>query len=275
MYDNPNRGDYPGFASFLMKFSPAKEDGSYRVVGLPGPGLIGVYYQRDPYLRADTRDDEFGTKERSFNTSPYAILFPSNYNALAPIDPDKGVDVVKRDVTLDPGWRFTVSVLGPDSKPLAGARCFGLTGSRWDREGPKLAEFTAWINPHWPHDIHFQHPEKGLAGVAQPPKENGGKVTVRMEPGAAITGRLVDAEGKPRAGVELEVKFHPKGWGNWLDYSPEPITTDREGRFRIEALLPGIEYRLSDGQGVVPFGGTLRSGQTKDLEDVRMKPSEE
>jgi hypothetical protein len=53
--------------------------------------------------------------------------------------------------------------------------------------------------------------------------------------------------------------------------SQERIETDHEGRFRIEALLPGYEFRLSDGKGELPFGGALRSGQTKDLGDVKMK----
>ena len=74
--------------------------------------------------------------------------------------------------------------------------------------------------------------------------------------------------------VELEVTFRPKGWGSWVDYSLEPIKTDREGRFRIEALLPGHEFRLSDGKGELALGDALRSGQTKDLGEARMKPKE-
>src|SRR5262249_47336902 len=111
-------------------------------------------------------------------------------------------------------------------------------------------------------------------GVAQPPKENGRAVTVRMERGAAATGRLVDANGRPRAGVELEVRFHPKRWGSWIDYRPQRIQTDREGRVRLEALLPEYQFRLSDNQGEWPFDPPP-SGQTKDLGDVRMKPSRE
>jgi hypothetical protein len=41
-------------------------------------------------------------------------------------------------------------------------------------------------------------------------------------------------------------------------------------------LPPGYQFRLSDGEGVLPFGdGTLGSGQTKDLGDVKMKAKEE
>ena len=136
LYSNPNLPDYPGFDGTILMDrlgTGTKEDGSFRVVGLPGPGLLGVYYQRDYYLRAPARDDEYGVKEDSLNTAPYHISFTSNYNAIARIEPAKGVVAVKRDVTVDPGWKFTGTVLGPDGKPLSGALSFDVTGHQWDR----------------------------------------------------------------------------------------------------------------------------------------------
>jgi protocatechuate 3,4-dioxygenase beta subunit len=276
LYTNPNLlRDYPGFvATIPFNTVGVKEDGSYRVVGLPGPGLVGALYHEGPYLRAPDREDEYGTKERSLNTAPFAIVYPSTYNALARVDPARGAGSVRRDVTLDPGRALKGTVLGPDGKPLAGARVLNLNSSMlgWGREGMRTAEFTGWFNPRRPREFLLRHPEKGLVGVAQPPKENGSSVMVRLEPGAAVTGRLVDADGRPRAGVELEVRFRPKGWGGWVDYLPGSIRTDREGRFRVAALLPGYEFRLSDDEGKLPFGGALRSGQTKDLGDVKLQP---
>jgi RNA polymerase sigma factor (sigma-70 family) len=274
MYSNPHlQRDYPGFIATLnFNFVPTKEDGSYRVVGLPGPGLIVVYHPEFHYLRAPSRDDEYGVKERSLNTAPWAIVIPRNYSAIARIDPAKGADVVKRDVTLDPGWTFTVKVVGPDGKPLAAAWSFGVAR---ERDKTKTAEFTVRaFNPRRPHDILFQHLEKGLVGAAQPPKETGGSVTVRMGPGAAVTGRLVDAGGKPRAGAELEVRFRPKKDPDWYRYHPERVKTDREGRFRLEALLPSYEFGLSDHKGELSFRAP-GAGETKDLGDVRLKAEEE
>ena len=148
-----------------------------------------------------------------------------------------------------------------------------LTQRWWDREPIKSAEFTAGFNPHRPHEVLIQHRERGLVGVARPPKENGGSVTARLEPAAAATGRLL-ADGKPQAGVELELALRPKGWGGWHDYSPERIKTDGQGRFRVEALIPGYEFRLRGDRGELPLGDGLRSGQTKDLGDVQLKPPE-
>ncbi len=279
MYSNPNLlRDYPGFVgSVNFHTVPVKEDGSYRVAGLPGPGLIGVLHHPSSYLRAPDRDDECGTKKGSLNTAPFHVSFTSNYNALAPVNPERGAGPVRRDVTLDPGWSFKATVLGPDGKPLAGARVQNLNSYRtgWEAEGLKTAELTGWFNPRRPREFLVWHPEKGLVGVVHPPKENGASITVRLERGAAVTGRLVDAGGKPRAGVELEVQFRGKGLGSWFTYLPERVRTDREGRFRVEALPGGYEFRLSDEAGGLPLGGALRPGETKDLGDLRMQPTKE
>jgi RNA polymerase sigma factor (sigma-70 family) len=272
MYDNPNLRDYPGFASLHLS-KPAyrvKEDGSYRVIGLPGPGVLAAQYS-DHYLLATERDGPEGTRGPFLNTAPFAVSGIS-YNALTPVNPPRGAESFRRDVTLDPGWTFTGTVQGPDGKPLAGVRSFGLSGwGGWSRDEMKGPDFKAWaFNPRRPRELFFQHREKGLVGTAPPPKADGGSVTVRLQPGATVTGRLLDADGQPRAGVELQVLFRGKGHEGWHGYSPERLKTDREGRFRLAALLPGCAFLLSDGRGSLHFGD-LRPGQAKDLGDVRMK----
>jgi RNA polymerase sigma factor (sigma-70 family) len=278
MYANPNLRDYPGFdGTFVMGelVIGAKADGSFRVAALPGPGVIGVYFQRDPYLRADQRTDEFAAKEKSLQTSPYHLMFTSNYNAIAKVDPAKGAESVTCNVTIDPGSTFQATVLGPDGKPLAGARAFNLNMDR--RWGAPLmsAEFAGGFNPVRTYDIVAVHPETGLVGTAQPPMQSGGAVVVKMRPGATATGRLIGADGKPRAGVDLELSFRSPGWKAWHGYLPATIKTDADGRFRVEALVPEYEFRLNDDTGEVVFGHGLRSGQIKELGDVQLSPGEE
>jgi RNA polymerase sigma factor (sigma-70 family) len=272
---NPHLEDYPGFDgtfSFpVVLLHGMKKDGSYRLVGLPGPGLIVVWRDFN-YLLALDRDDEYGIDEKGLSTAPYALFPLQNYGAFARIDPAKGVEKAVRNVTLDPGWTFTGTVLGPDGKRLAGAWGYGVG----EREAMKTAEFTVRaFNPRRPRDLLFRHLEKGLIGVAQPPKENGGAITARMEPGAAVSGRLVDTEGRPRPGVELKVRFRPKPSLDWDTFHRQPVQTDREGQFRIGALLPGYEYQLSDDKGDLHLGDGLHAGQTKDLGDVQIRRTEE
>src|SRR5262249_12514074 len=161
----------------------------------------------------------------------------------------KGAEVVKRDITVEPGSSFKGTVIGPDGKSLAGARIFDLNSQHmWGPEPLKTCECAVYFNPRWPKDILGQDRDKGLSGTGRPRKEDGGSVTVKLDRGAAVTGRLVDADGKPRAGVELEMFFRVPGKRYWDDYSRERITTDGEGRFRVGPLLPGYEYRLADSK---------------------------
>jgi beta-lactamase regulating signal transducer with metallopeptidase domain len=276
---NPNVRDYVGFEGTIPPTwgVATKKDGSFRVVGLPGPGLIAVFYTGH-HLLAPERDDEYGTKEPFLYTSPRQLGRLNNYTALARIDPPKGVDSARRDVTLDPGWTFTGTVHGPDGKALVGAQSFGLHARGWSHEAMKTAEFTVEaFNYRRPRDVIFCHPEKGLVGVARPPRENGGSVEVQMAPGATITARLVDGDGKPQFGVKLDVIFRQMGrfHVDWSHYSPGRIWTDREGRFRLEALLPDYEFRLESDKGALRLGRAPRSGQTNDLGDLKINEQRE
>jgi hypothetical protein len=275
---NPNLGAYPGFEAANLDRDAASADGSYRVIGLPGPGLVAARCDAGRYLRATERDDEFGkegSEDGDLDTLPLSLM-PMQYGAVASIDPAKDVHSVKRDLTLDPGWTFTGTVLGPDGRPLSGARGLLLTNggwlTRWDREPRKTAAFTVRpFNPRRPCEIIFRHLERGLVGVVRPPERDGGTVTVRMAPGAVVTGRLIDADGRPRAGVELRLRFRSTENALWQPFSPDGVKTDRDGRFRIGALIPGFRYQLSDQQGELVMGQSLRSGQTKNLGDVRLE----
>ncbi len=266
---NPNQDDYLGFFSGEHGVA-TNEDGTYRIVGLPGPGQVVVWWQ-EHYLRGADRDDEDGPPADELGPLPAV-----NFAAFARVNPPKGAESVRRDITLVPSWTFTGTVLGPDGKPLAGALACGLSGwGLWQRAALPAAEFTVReFNPRRPRPVLFRHPATGLVGVAQPPKENGGAVTVRMGPGATVTGRVVDAHGEPRAGVELHLSFRLRKGAEGVSYIPEPIKTDAAGCFRIPALPIGYQYRLSDHKGEVPVRGDLRPGETTDLGDVRIKADE-
>jgi hypothetical protein len=271
---SPSLRDYPGFdGTVLTRAWPTKANGSFRIMGLPGPGLIVVWcqYGRDHYLKALERDDEFGIREPSPGTAPYGLFPLANYGAVARIDPAMGLDSVKRDVTLDPGWTFEGTVLGPDHTPLTGVQGFGIG----EPAPMKTAEFTVRaFSPNRPRNIFFLDLGKGLVGIPESPKENGAHFLVQMKPGATIMGRLVDRDGKPRAGVELQLSFRSKEKAGWSGYSREKIGTDSDGRFKLSTLIPSFEFRLSDGKGNLLLGQPPGSGEIKDLGDVQLKMRE-
>lgn len=287
---NPNLNEQPGFGRCMglgESWVETKADGSYRIAGLPGPGFI-VVGRTGHHLNACERDDEFGGPRSDYlRTVPMILDLLWNCDAIAAVEPKFRVDTAIRDVTLDPGWTFKCKILGLDRKPLAGVRAYGVSSSRNWTEMPggglgepaggsseKLGtgEFTvSCFNPRRPRDLIFQQPEKGLVGVASLPKENGGVVTVQMERGATVTGRLLGVDGKPRPNVAMRLWISTKQWPDWGDYAPPTVQTDKDGRFRIEGLVPGFPFMLRDEQRGFEFGEGLRSGVVKELGDVRLK----
>jgi RNA polymerase sigma factor (sigma-70 family) len=274
---NPNLRDQRGFERVPgtgLSTVETRADGSYRIAGLPGGGFIVVSATLD-HLRATERDDEFGMSERRLNTVPDPLELLRNYSAIAAVEPKAGVASAKQDLTLDPGWTCKVTVLGPDGTPLTGTRGYGVSAYPRETDPNATAEYIVHaLNPRQPRIVIFRHQERGLVGVMPPPKKNGDSLRVEMRPGATITGRLLGTDGKPRAEAELQIVVRTNQKAEWEYHLYANVRTDKEGRFRVEGLFPGLQYRLSDDKGDLQFGEGLRSGEVKELGDVRQKLEE-
>jgi RNA polymerase sigma factor (sigma-70 family) len=259
------------------------EDGTFRVAGLPGRGIVAVQAFDDRYLPAG------GPKSGPpLQTSPY-LFFAGQYHAFAEINPAEGAESVRCDLVLDPGRTLTGTVRGPDGEALAGALGCGLDTVRfWHHQPLPTATFTVrGLRPGEPRRLLFAHPAKRLAGTILVRGDENGALTVQLEPWGTLTGRLVDAEGKPLKDVQIlsddGVVMTAQGM------RPPPLDTgtllhrvepDASGNFRIEGLVPGLRYNLLLGRGnyIARITGTVgrnvqvKSGETKDLGEVRARP---
>ena len=107
---------------------------------------------------------------------------------------------------------------------------------------------------------------------------------VKLFPAGAITGRLVDDDGLPWAGATLRVWMsdpdRPPSLGFGCAFGEE-VTADAQGRFRVEAFVPGVETEVTIGAPnrvcVQLDGGNalrkpaLKPGELRDLGDVKAK----
>jgi hypothetical protein len=154
----------------------------------------------------------------------------------------------------------------------------------------KTATFTVLaLDSREPRELLFVHLERKLVGKLVVGGDEKEKVTVQLEPWATLTGRILDEDGQPMAGVRISLSFHhpvffqPVTW--WVSPQGQEVITDREGRFRAEGLTPGMKFRLSAAtkmKFLTLTGGTdgvdelsVRAGETKDLGDVQVKANEE
>jgi protocatechuate 3,4-dioxygenase beta subunit len=108
-------------------------------------------------------------------------------------------------------------------------------------------------------------------------------VELKLGPAAVVTGRLVDADGRPIAGARVGVGYQgekdvatPTTFGRPGD---ERILTDRDGKFRVEGVIAGLKTMLWASKEGRPLKAgaafeniSLRPGEAKDLGSVTAVP---
>jgi RNA polymerase sigma factor (sigma-70 family) len=276
--DNPHCKDAPG----LHPRVETDEDGTFEFVGLPGRGVVAVRGTGDRWVWGVGAERFKAGFRGNLPTRP--LCHPRDYHALAEVNPAKGSASLECEVLLDPGRTLSGTVLGPDGKPLAGARLCGLRGfcsPYWERTPQPTAQFTAYgFKEGRLRNVLAVHEGRRLAGSLLVRGTEKGPLVIRLAPWGAARGRLVDADGQPRAGVNLSLRpvgddlFDPQAGvpldGPWL-------RTDRDGKFRADGLVPGLKYTLRVWDNPVVIGGTVfkdlrvKAGQTRDIGDVRKK----
>lgn len=118
-------------------------------------------------------------------------------------------------------------------------------------------------------------------GMAVVTEKETGPVTLKLVPWANLSGRLVDAQGKPLfrgLRIMLEDFKLPIHTLNGRNYDKQEFLIDPDGRFHIEGLVPGAKYRLEVIEGSIRLLGditrdfTLESGENRNLGEVKLMP---
>jgi RNA polymerase sigma factor (sigma-70 family) len=275
--DNPHRAEAWALHGAEVRTCP---DGSFEVVGLPGRGLVAARAERDYYLIGHGADKIAGADERgSFRTFPH-ICHPQQQHAIVAINPAEDARSLTCDLALDPGMTLTGTVVGPDGQPVAGCTAIDLCPHTMSFNIVKLVSGTfsaRALDPKRPRPLVFRHDEKKLTAVVVARGDEGGPLTVRLQPAGTVTGRLLDDDGQPRRGVRINDKYADGqfGPGDYFPFLRASIAED--GRFQVEGLIPGVAYNLGARGGDLSFFGDfatglkLQPGETRDLGDVKVK----
>src|SRR5262249_15532306 len=264
----------PGAASLRGEAIQARtaKDGTFSLVGLPGRGLLAAKAAKGEgrqFLVAVGADAIPGLDRGRFTTFP-STCDAGWHNTLVEIKPLKETALLVQDIEIDPGKTVTGKIVGPDGEPVAGVHVGGTS------QFFSTAEFRIpGVDPKRPKTLDlFQH-EKKLGTVLSIKGDETMPLTVKLQKCATLTGRLLDEDGQPRAGVELTGKNVD---GNFYGFFGGQ-KTDKDGRFKIEGIIPGVKVGLATSKpgtitGTVVQEMTLKAGETKDLGDVRAKPLE-
>lgn len=165
-------------------------------------------------------------------------------NAYHFIDVPADAKSITCDIQVDPGQTVTGAVVGPEGKPLSGAMVKGLTAIWPMPTTLKDAGFTVVaLDQQEPRELLFVQRQQKLVGRLEVRGDEKGPVTARLEPWGSLSGRILDEDGQPLAGVQIYLAFphsmfyQPVTW--WAHPQGEIILTDRDGRFHVEGLTPG------------------------------------
>jgi hypothetical protein len=98
-----------------------------------------------------------------------------------------------------------------------------------------------------------------------------GPVVVKLGPVGQVSGRLREADGTPLAGAEVSVNAKGRAGSELYRFARptgKPVLTDKDGRFVLTGVVPGVSFYLQIRKGEQYFGGKPKLGLR------RLKPGE-
>ena len=221
------------------------------------------------------------SKEEYFDT--HRMVHPLHWeNGYALIDSAKTEETVKVVIGFDPGRTMHGKIVGPNGRPLSGLQAIGVQAT--DERGPTTFPtdaFTVYaLDPSRPRTVYFRHAGQNLIGSVTLRGDEKAAPVVKMQPASAVVGRVLDAAGKPRAGLAISFQLTAPRADELIRQKlygrlPSLATADADGRFRLEGMFPGLEMEIYAGQPgrrilAVSFGPvTLKPGEVRDVGERR------
>jgi hypothetical protein len=169
-------------------------------------------------------------------------------------------------------------------RPTVGTKASGLSpsaGLEFEQDSPSFE--VRVLGPSEHRRVTIRHEGRKLVGSVYLGGDSAGPVTVQLLPWGAITGRIVNEAGEPRGDLLLTslggLGPQAKADEGLLpgSYMSPGIPLGRDGRFRVEGLVPGLKYGAYAAKGSTRLGEVFRGvavapGQLKVLGDFKVVP---
>ncbi len=269
--------------------------GRFRVVTIPGKSVLMVQIADaniSPYLLARPDSDhkelfKYDKEEDAwFFKAAGREEFLDLENIVKVLDLKDDNSETKVELFGERGGTAKLIVQDADGKPLTGAFVAGLT-AHWPitfELKNDAATTVLALDPERPRRVLVVHPDKNLGGTVTLRGDEKTPVVIKLAPLGAVTGRLLEIDGTPLAGANVSVDWADKiasDMHRTVDRTAPPVKTDKEGRFTLRGILPGIKFDLGIQKGEITYAGKpkivlseVKPGQTLDLGERRLKPAD-
>jgi hypothetical protein len=262
-------------------------NGEYRLIGLPGPGIVAAESKFRPY-RTGVGIDQLslfkdGRTSRPLIYYPVPFMRLDDHNILHEINLAADEQEARVNLEFDPGDSVTVLLVDSEGVPVKDVRVVGSSIRASASSEEDLHHGMVTIGNLGPGDkpviqaFNFER-NLGLKIQLEPPYEKGREVTFVLEPLAIATGRLFE-DGQPLSRVVIVRNHYLEPDRIVSQFIRPPVVTDQEGRFR-GPLIPGYDYQLiAQGRSLPPQVRisekfTVKSGETVDLGDLEFEQGE-
>jgi hypothetical protein len=213
--DNPHVKDFTtltGAKFIVSKWGEIGPDGSFTVLGIPGPGALAVRARDSTrYVRINARPELERLKVGSFPIGATHAVAAINAS-------EKDPRTLSQTIELTAGGSREGRLVDAEGKPVAGARVVGMTDDKAARKIAGESLTMTGLRPDRDRALVVLHQERKIGAVAA---VRGGEkpFVVTLQSLGALAGRLVDADGKglPGRKVRLILWLDPKKYENLPD----------------------------------------------------------
>lgn len=258
---NPHSLGVPG-ADRNLKLDPVRlyqryvtnRDGSYRALGLPGPGVLLVTSMDPDYplaVGAETIDG-YDPTDRIIPTTPFPVP-ASQWHLLKLVDPDADARSLSIDLTLDQSGSIPGRAVGPQGEKITDLHVLGTDeGDKyWSPKYNDKVRLTdrfkvKGYDGKGPQQLFFKARDETLVGQFRLEGNAPEEIAVTLEPSVRVTGRLIESKDDlPAARYFLACKeCSLNGKTPPAKFMIHWCHTDDDGRFEIKGLMAGAVYKM-------------------------------
>ncbi|MCA8952270.1 MAG: hypothetical protein KDE27_22355 [Planctomycetes bacterium] len=254
---------------------PTHADGTFRIVGLPGKGLIGFAADRE-YCMGTGFDPSWKVDERGsllVLTAGGPEPGPTWPTSMAAVDIPTDATTFACDLQADPGTSIAVEVAAADGAAIDGVEVMGL-GSKLTRAKVRGSQFVVGrIGPFETRLVSVYTPDRQLGTIVRLRAGDAPTQRLTLQRAATIRGRMLDQDGAPIGDTSVQLLTLPE------TQSARSTKTDKDGNFAIEGVLCDSEYclLLMIPKGMMPRMVTaidrveVRPGEVHDLGETKVK----